>query len=269
MAAARIAALVLAARSLQALGLLRGNATAPDAQDQRSADGEHGLDGERAQSQGRALGGRRLRFRNGCPAALVVVGPGGGPLGPGETLSVAIASVPKSGARWTPYFAGSAGLCSDGLCAKWHATIPARGSQWLGENARYAAVCNPFTKACCSTSSPGYDHSTGNCPSINTGGWGSLFEASFDSWSGKDFVDFSTNFKNTDRGPVFFNIPMAMTATAGCSNGQAGASLQCLSADCRTAYQSPEDSEHNGAQLACDASASYTVEYCPGGRMPF
>lgn len=265
MAAAAVAAWLLAAQALQASGLLRGNATAPAANHSQSKEERqervgHGGD-DSAQGEGRALGGRRLSFVNACPHPLVVLGPGGGHVAPGGTLVVAISSLPKRGVFWTPFFAGSAGLCPADGCKGWGVTIPARGYQWLGANARYAAVCNPFTKACCSTD---------RCDGINTGGWGSRFEASFDSWGGKDFVDFSTNFDNTDHGPVFFNIPMAMTATAGCSNGLgAGTPWQCLAADCRTAYQSPTDSEHNGAQLACDASASYKLEYCPGGRMPF
>jgi len=158
-------------------------------------------------------------------------------------------------------------------------TKPAQGEQWLGDvNQQYAAVCNPWISgrdgvvACCSPSTPGYDAAAGNCAGINDGGWGTLFEAMFDSWGGLDFINFSTNFKNTDQGFVFFNIPTSMTSTTSCANSATQSvemPWQCLSADCDTAYQSPEDSEQNGAQLSCSSAGSYEIEYCPGGQMPF
>mmetsp|Transcript_71731 Transcript_71731/g.181226 ORF Transcript_71731/g.181226 Transcript_71731/m.181226 type:complete len:272 (-) Transcript_71731:411-1226(-) len=226
----------------------------------------------------RARIGRSLTFVNSCPEPLAVTGSEDAytRLAPGASHVMDIGQMGSTNMRFTPYFLpGDSYLCPEDACSGWRVTNPGRGSQWIGGmNPHYAAVCNPDLSGragvvgCCSKESPEYNAATGNCPNINNGGWGSLFEVSFDAWGGLDFLDFSTNFVNPDQGYVFFNIPMSLTSLASCSNG-GSLRWQCLAADCNTAYQSPEDTEHNGAQLSCPSSASYRIEYCPGGMMPF
>lgn len=108
--------------------------------------------------------------------------------------------------------------------------------------------------------------------------WGTLVEFTFNGNGGiQDFFDFSTNFKESRGGNVFFNIPAAVTAHSGgvplttCGNqkGKLEWPVACLAADCPTAYQDPRDRAKKGAQLLCPAGegseTSYTVEFCPGG----
>merc|ERR1719422_1077554 len=111
--------------------------------------------------------------------------------------------------------------------------------------------------------------------------WGTEIEFTFDETGGiLDSFDISTNFKNPVGGNVFFNIPVALTATAGgaplgtCNNAKGTIQwpVECLQAHCTTAYQDPRDKAGNGAQLQCPAGSSsatsYTVEFCPGGLGP-
>ena len=110
--------------------------------------------------------------------------------------------------------------------------------------------------------------------------FGTLFEITpfGGSSNNQDFPDISTNFGTSPTDPpcqgsgpkcvgvnanIFFSVPIGMTSLNTCSftsKGTPRTYLNCLTASCSDAYQTPEDDK----QMTCpSSSAGYQVTLCP------
>jgi len=239
--------------------------------------------------QNAAGGARQLLFKNACPQSVVVKYSQGGhrfnqylatlePSGGSHVFDIQ-GQADKGAWVFSPFFAdihpSDRDVCPPDFCHGWSLSKPRQGYDWTN-GPQYAAVCNPNIPACCGKHTPGYDAATGDCPGVNDMTWGTEVEFTFDGWGGIDSFDISTNFNL--EGGAYFNIPVALSAVdgdaplKGCNNahGEVQWPIECLRADCTTAYQTPTDEEGNGAQLQCPAgsSPSYVVEFCPRGEQP-
>ena len=158
-------------------------------------------------------------------------------------------------------------------CGVWGAQLNSNnsnGSDWLGNWANYATVCQATlsrANACSKNAQPGC------CGPLidNDGTFGSLFEITPNGAYGLDFIDISTNYNINNGSLTFFSIPynvVAKGAGACVSNGIAipKNTLTCLTADCADGYQYATDAK----QVSCPATMSYTVTFCPKtGKHPY
>ena len=233
-------------------------------------------------AQAAATGAYNIVFKNSCAKPIQVKYKAASApqifatIAPGASATWDSPNMPTQALAFTPYYAPEDSCSVD--CKEWGKVLtrPRQGYQWMGANAQYAAVCNPvlsddgnpLSNACCSKANPNYNAATNDCPGINDMGWGTLVEFSLATPSfNLDSMDLSTNFLQTDNGPVFFNIPVSVSANNNQCNNSKTSSVQfplvCADASCNVAYQSPEDKENNGAQIQCPPQTSYVVNFCP------
>ncbi len=231
----------------------------------------------------------QVKFVNSCKYNLTLLS-NGQPLArldPGGQKSVAISSF-NAGAAYNiiayPNLANN--QCPD--CDKWTAlggapgTIQRQGWMWEGDNAKYAAYCNPslsgfgicaVQKNCCGTGM------------VQDGGFGTYWEFTPNGGGGNDYPDLSTNYGSGPHSPpklcgpgvdpndcvakaanILFNVPLAWTTNFDCSFTTKGTQIKgasCLTANCADAYQHPTDDK----QVACPVNPKrgYVVTYCPAG----
>ena len=231
----------------------------------------------------------QVTFVNSCQYSLTInsTGPQIGTLAAGAQKSIAITAFNKGGAnRIIPYPNLADNQCPN--CDDWTAlggppgTKQREGYMWIGDNAKYAAYCNP------SLSGRGICALQHNCCGthmVQDGTYGTHWEFTPQGTATNDFVNLSTNYGSGPNSPpklcgqgvdpndcvdkaanIFYNVPITWTTNLDCSFSSKGTKVKassCLSADCPDAYQHPTDDK----QVACsvDAKRWYVVTYCPGG----
>ena len=230
----------------------------------------------------------QVKFVNSCkyPLTFDSTGPRIGTLSPGGDKSIPISSFNQGGQnRFIPYPNLPDNQCPD--CDKWTdlggppGTTQREGWMWEGNDAKYAAYCNP------SLSGRGICALQHNCCGtgmVQDGTFGTHFEFTPNA-GGNDFVNLSTNYGSGPHSPpklcgngvdpndcvdkaavIFYNVPIAWTTNLDCSFTSKGTQVKggkCLAASCPDAYQHPTDDK----QVACSANPSrgYVVTYCPAG----
>lgn len=230
----------------------------------------------------------QVKFVNSCKYSLTVnsTGPQLGTLAAGGQKSVAISSFNQGGQnRIIVYPNLPDNQCPN--CDGWTdlggppGTKQREGWMWEGNNAKYAAYCNP------SLSGRGICAQQHNCCGtgmVQDGTFGTHFEFTPKGTPTNDFVNLSTNYGSGPHSPpnlcpvgapdncvdkaavIFYNVPIQWTTNQNCSFSTKGTQVKsgkCLAANCSDAYQHPTDDK----QVACPVSASrgYVVTYCPDG----
>jgi len=229
----------------------------------------------------------QVKFVNSCkyPLTFDSTGPRIGTLSPGGDKSIPISSFNQGGQnRFIPYPNLPDNQCPD--CDKWTdlggppGTTQREGWMWEGNDAKYAAYCNP------SLSGRGICALQHNCCGtgmVQDGTFGTHFEFTPNA-GGNDFVNLSTNYGSAPHSPpnlcpkggpddcvdnaavIFYNVPIEWTTNENCSFTKKGTQVKsgkCLAASCPDAYQHPTDDK----QVACPVSSArgYVVTYCPAG----
>lgn len=232
-----------------------------------------------------------VKFVNSCKYSLSFnsTGPQIGKLAAGDQKSIAISSFNQSGQnRIIAYSNLTDNECPN--CDGWTdlsgppGTTQRQGWMWEGNDAKYAAYCNP--------SLSGRDicrqqHNCCGAGMVQDGTFGTHFEFTPNE-GGNDFVNLSTNYGSGPHSPpnlcpkggpddcvdraavIFYNMPIEWTTNLNCSFTKKGTQVKagkCFAASCTDAYQHPTDDK----QVACPVNAArgYVVTYCPAGsRMP-
>jgi len=231
----------------------------------------------------------QVKIVNACKYSLSFnsTGPQIGTLAPGAQKSIPIASFNQGGQnRIIAYPNLADNQCPN--CDGWTdlggapGTIQREGWMWEGNDAKYAAYCNP------SLSGRGICVQQHNCCGkgmVQDGTFGTHFEFTPKGTPTNDFVNLSTNYGSGPHSPpklcgngvdpndcvdkaavIFYNVPIAWTTNLDCSFTSKGTQVkggQCLAASCPDAYQHPTDDK----QVACSVNPSrgYVVTYCPSG----
>jgi len=230
----------------------------------------------------------QVKFVNSCnyPLTFNSTGPQIGTLAPGGNKSIPISSFNQGGQnRFIPYPNLPDNQCPD--CDKWTdlggppGTTQREGWMWEGNDAKYAAYCNP------SLSGRGICALQHNCCGtgmVQDGTFGTHFEFTPKGTPTNDFVNLSTNYGSGPHSPpnlcptggpddcvdkaavIFYNVPIEWTTNENCSFTKKGTQVKsgkCLAASCPDAYQHPTDDK----QVACPVSSArgYVVTYCPAG----
>ena len=235
----------------------------------------------------------QVKFVNSCKYSLTFnsTGPQLGTLAPGAQKSVPIASFNQGGQnRIIAYPNLADNQCPN--CDGWTdlggapGTTQRQGWMWEGNDAKYAAYCNPNLsgRGICAL-----QHNCCGTGMVQDGTYGTHFEFTPKGTPTNDFVNLSTNYGSGPHTPpqlcgnganpndcvdkaavIFYNVPIAWTTNLDCSFTSKDAKVkggQCLAASCPDAYQHPTDDK----QVACSVNPSrgYVVTYCPGGsNMP-
>jgi hypothetical protein len=229
----------------------------------------------------------QVKFVNSCKYSLTFnsTGPQIGKLGPGDSKSIPISSFHQGGQnRFIPYPNLPDNQCPN--CDKWTdlggppGATQREGWMWEGNDAKYAAYCNP------SLSGRGICAQQHNCCGtgmVQDGTFGTHFEFTPNA-GGNDFVNLSTNYGSGPHSPpnlcpkggpddcvdkaavIFYNVPIEWTTNQNCSFTKKGTQVKsgkCFAASCPDAYQHPTDDK----QVACPVSSArwYVVTYCPNG----
>jgi hypothetical protein len=235
----------------------------------------------------------QVKFANSCKYSLTVnsTGPQIGTLAPGAQKSIAISSFNQGGQNRIIVYPNLAdNQCPN--CDGWTdlggppGTKQREGWMWEGNDAKYAAYCNP------SLSGRGICALQHNCCGkgmVQDGTFGTHFEFTPKGTPTNDFVNLSTNYGSGPHNPpklcgngvdpndcvdraavIFYNVPIAWTTNLDCSFTNKSTKVkggQCLGASCPDAYQHPTDDK----QVACSVNPNrgYVVTYCPSGsNMP-
>jgi hypothetical protein len=228
-----------------------------------------------------------VKFVNSCKYSLTFnsTGPQIGKLAAGDQKSIAISSFNQSGQnRIIAYPNLTDNECPN--CDGWTdlsgppGTTQRQGWMWEGNDAKYAAYCNP--------SLSGRDicrqqHNCCGAGMVQDGTFGTHFEFTSNA-GGNDFVNLSTNYGSGPHSPpnlcpkggpddcvdkaavIFYNVPIEWTTNLNCSFTKKGTQVKggkCFAASCTDAYQHPTDDK----QVACPVNAArgYVVTYCPAG----
>lgn len=230
----------------------------------------------------------QVKFVNSCnyPLDFNSTGPQIGTLQPGGSKSIPFASFNQGGQnRIIPYPDLQDNQCPN--CDDWTDLGGAPGAKqregwmWEGNDAKYAAYCNP------SLSGRGICALQHNCCGkgmVQDGTFGTHFEFTPKGTPTNDFVNLSTNYGSGPHSPpnlcpkggpddcvdkaavIFYNVPIEWTTNENCSFTTKGTQVKsgkCVAANCPDAYQHPTDDK----QVACSASSSrwYVVTFCPSG----
>ncbi len=231
----------------------------------------------------------QVKIVNSCKYSLTFnsTGPQIGTLAPGAQRSIAIASFNQGGQnRIIAYPNLADNQCPN--CDGWTdlggppGTKQREGWMWEGNDAKYAAYCNP------SLSGRGICALQHNCCGtgmVQDGTFGTHFEFTPKGTPTNDFVNLSTNYGSGPHSPpklcgngvnpddcvdkaavIFYDVPIAWTTNLDCSFTSKGTKVKggkCTAASCPDAYQHPTDDK----QVACSVNASrgYLVTYCPAG----
>lgn len=230
----------------------------------------------------------QVKFVNSCKYSLTFnsTGPQLGTLPAGGQKSMAISSFNQGGQnRIIAYPNLTDNECPN--CDGWTdlggppGTKQREGWMWEGNDAKYAAYCNP------SLSGRGICVQQHNCcgaDMVQDGTFGTHFEFTPKGTPTNDFVNLSTNYGSGPHSPpnlcptggpddcvdkaavIFYNVPIEWTTNLNCSFTTKGAQVKggkCTEASCKDAYQHPTDDK----QVACPVNASrgYVVTYCPAG----
>jgi len=229
----------------------------------------------------------QVKFVNSCKYSLTLdsTGPQIGKLGVGENKSTPISSFNQGGQnRFIPYPNLQDNQCP--TCDGWTdlggppGTKQREGWMWEGNDAKYAAYCNPSLsgRGICAL-----QHNCCGAGMVQDGTFGTHFEYTPNA-GGNDFVNLSTNYGSGPHSPpnlcpkggpddcvdkaavIFYNVPIEWTTNQNCSFTKKGTQVKsgkCFAASCPDAYQHPTDDK----QVACPVSSGrwYVVTYCPGG----
>jgi hypothetical protein len=232
----------------------------------------------------------QVKFVNSCQYSLTFnsTGPQIGTLAPGASKSIAVSAFNQGGQnRIIPYPNLADNQCPN--CDGWTdlggppGTKQREGWMWEGNDAKYAAYCNP------SLSGRGICALQHNCCGkgmVQDGTYGTHFEFTPKGTPTNDFVNLSTNYGSGPHNPpvlcgspgskpddcvdkaavIFYNVPVEWTTNENCSFTAKDTQVKsgkCFAANCPDAYQYPTDDK----QVACPASGSrgYLVTYCPAG----
>jgi hypothetical protein len=237
-----------------------------------------------------------VTFVNDCSVSLTLLS-NGSSLGTlsegGGQLAMAISSFAQGGPNVVmPYPNTTSAQCPNSYCDGWTAlggapgTKQREGYMWTGDNATYAAYCNP------NLSGRGICAQQDNCcgpQMVQDGTFGTTWEFTPNGANSLDYPDLSTNYGSGPMSPpplcpypqnpndcvsaaanIFFSVPIQWTTNMTCSFTSAQTQvmgLQCFTADCSDAYQTPTDDK----QCECPSSPDrgYLVVYCPpGSSMP-
>jgi hypothetical protein len=228
-----------------------------------------------------------VKLVNSCKYSLTFnsTGPQIGKLAAGDQKSIAISSFNQSAQnRIIAYPNLTDNECPN--CDGWTdlsgppGTTQRQGWMWEGNDAKYAAYCNP--------SLSGRDicrqqHNCCGAGMVQDGTFGTHFEFTPNA-GGNDFVNLSTNYGSGPHSPpnlcpkggpddcvdkaavIFYNVPIEWTTNLNCSFTKKGTQVKggkCFAASCTDAYQHPTDDK----QVACPVNAArgYVVTYCPAG----
>jgi len=231
----------------------------------------------------------QVKFVNSCKYSLTFnsTGPQIGTLAPGAQKSIPIAQFNQGGQnRIIAYPNLSDNQCPN--CDGWTdlggppGTTQREGWMWEGNDAKYAAYCNP------SLSGRGICAQQHNCCGthmVQDGTFGTHFEFTPKGTPTNDFVNLSTNYGSGPHSPprlcgsgvdpndcvdkaavIFYNVPIEWTTNLDCSFSSKGTQVKsgkCFAASCPDAYQHPTDDK----QVACSVNSArgYVVTYCPAG----
>ena len=238
---------------------------------------------------GQTITAGQVTFLNSCAYNLTLLANGRplARLNPGAQQSFAISSFTPGDANVVmPYPNLDSARCPD--CDRWTdlggppGTTQREAWMWMGQDATYAAYCNPnlsgraicaLQKNCCGSGM------------VQDGTFGTHWEFTPNGGGSNDFVNLSTNSGSGPRTPpklcgpgvdpndcvskaanIFYNVPIAWTTNLDCnftSQGKKVKGLQCVSVDCPDAYTHPTDDK----QAACPVSPTrgYMVQFCPAG----
>ena len=176
--------------------------------------------------------------------------------------------------------------CPD--CDKWTdldgvpGTVQRAAWMWEGNDAVYAAYCNPNLsgRGICAV-----QHNCCGVGMVQDGTFGTHWEFTPNGGGSNDFVNLSTNAGSGPHSPpnlcpkggpndcvsaaanIFYNVPIAWSTNQTCNfttQGKKVTGSTCASVDCPDAYQHPTDDK----QVACtsnNANRGYLVTYCPAG----
>ncbi|MGC2109809.1 MAG: hypothetical protein WA655_09845 [Candidatus Korobacteraceae bacterium] len=231
----------------------------------------------------------QVKFVNSCKYSLTFnsTGPQIGTLAPGGSKSIPISSFNQGGQnRFIPYPNLQDNQCPN--CDGWTdlggapGTTQREGWMWEGNDAKYAAYCNP------SLSGRGICAQQHNCCGkgmVQDGTFGTHFEFTPNA-GGVDFVNLSTNYGSGPHSPpklcgsaganpddcvdkaavIFYNVPIEWTTNQNCNFTTKGTQVKggkCFAASCPDAYQHPTDDK----QVGCPVSTNrgYVVTFCPAG----
>jgi len=232
----------------------------------------------------------QVKFVNSCKYSLTFnsTGPQIGTLSPGANKTIPISSFNQGGQnRIIPYPNLQDNMCPN--CDGWTdlggppGTKQREGWMWEGNDAKYAAYCNP------SLSGRGICALQHNCCGkgmVQDGTYGTHFEFTPKGTPTNDFVNLSTNYGSGPHDPpklcgspgshpddcvdkaavIFYNVPIEWTTNQNCTFSSKGTQVKggkCFAASCPDAYQHPTDDK----QVACAVSPSrgYVVTFCPAG----
>jgi len=176
--------------------------------------------------------------------------------------------------------------CPD--CDKWTdlggvpGTVQRAAWMWEGNDAVYAAYCNPNLsgRGICAV-----QHNCCGVGMVQDGTFGTHWEFTPNGGGSNDFVNLSTNAGSGPHSPpnlcpkggpndcvsaaanIFYNVPIAWSTNQTCNfttQGKKVTGSTCASVDCPDAYQHPTDDK----QAACTSNnpnRGYLVTYCPAG----
>jgi hypothetical protein len=230
----------------------------------------------------------QVKFVNSCQYSLTFnsTGPQIGTLAAGGQESILISEFNKGGQnRIIAYPNLSDNQCPN--CDGWTdlggppGTTQRQGWMWEGNDAKYAAYCNPSLsgRGIC-----GLQHNCCGAGMVQDGTFGTHFEFTPQGTATNDFVNLSTNYGSGPHSPpslcptggpndcvdkaavVFYNVPIEWKTNQNCSfttKGTQVTSGKCFAASCPDAYQHPTDDK----QVSCPVNATrgYVVTYCPAG----
>ena len=230
----------------------------------------------------------QVTFLNSCADNLTVLVNGKAltQLQPGAQQSFAISFFTQGGANVIIPYPNLGARCP--TCDGWTdlggppGTTRRAAWMWMGNNAKYAAYCNP------NLSGRGICALQNNCCGtgmVQDGTFGTHWEFTPNGGGSNDFVNLSTNSGSGPTAPpplcgqggdpndcvskaanIFYNVPIAWTTNLDCSfttQGKKVQGLQCTSVLCPDAYTHPTDDK----QAACPVNATrgYIVQFCPAG----
>jgi hypothetical protein len=231
----------------------------------------------------------QVTFVNSCKYSLTVnsTGPQVGRLDPGAQKSIPIAAFNQGGQnRFIVYPNLASNQCPN--CDGWTdlggppGSTQREGWMWEGNDAKYAAYCNP------SLSGRGICALQHNCCGtgmVQDGTFGTHFEFTPKGTPTNDFVNLSTNYGSGPHSPpklcgngvdpndcvdkaavIFHNVPIEWKSNLDCSFSSHGTTVRggkCFAASCTDAYQHPTDDKQTSCLV--NPSRGYLVTYCPAG----